>query len=78
MDYICKNAICPYFERAVNGTKVYCECAKLNFRNARQAKQYFACFCASYDYEKCTIARSLTRFYEEAESMEVKNFEVKR
>lgn len=55
--------ICPYYSWDKPRT-VYCEGGVLRFHDDGQLQEYAGRFCASYDWHRCTVARSLEGYYD--------------
>lgn len=62
---------CPFYTSNAVG-EVRCEGGRINFINKELSEEYFDSFCASYDWQKCSIASSLVRFYENTNAIEPK------
>ena len=69
--YTNKIFICPFYTSNAKGL-VRCEGGHISFRNEALSKEYFDSFCASYNWQKCSIASSLVRFYENTNAIEPK------
>lgn len=55
---------CPYF-RWDKKTDLYCEAGILKFKDAERKKSYAAAYCCSLNnWETCSLATALSRFYE--------------
>lgn len=54
---------CKYFRKSRNAF-IYCEAARLNFRDRRQRDDYCRAYCNKSDeYNACPIRQSLDDFY---------------
>lgn len=67
-NYTNKIFICPFYTSNAKGL-VRCEGGNISFCNEALSKEYFDCFCASYNWKGCSIARALVGFYEKSDSI---------
>ena len=62
------NRTCEYFSRVWKDF-IYCEAARLRFKDKNQRNEYCSCFCNKADSEnKCPIKQSLDEFYKKNDS----------
>ena len=57
--------ICPYYSWD-KPQAIYCEGGVLRFHDGAQLQEYAGRFCGSYDWHRCTVARSLEGYYDRA------------
>lgn len=63
MGYSNRTFICPFYVRD-HRDKMRCEGGTVRLADLRSTLRYMNSYCASYDWERCTLARALEEFYE--------------
>lgn len=60
--------ICPYYQES-DALCVHCEGGtRIVFPARTEAREYTARYCNSYEWAHCTVAASLTRYYERTDA----------
>lgn len=63
MGYSKRLFICPYYVRDYRN-RMSCEGGVVQIADAPATVRYMDRYCASYDWERCTLAQALNDFYE--------------
>ena len=66
MGYSNKTWICPYYIRDYKD-HMSCEAGRMALPSVRATQEYMAQYCATYDWEDCSLGCALTRYFEEKE-----------
>lgn len=62
MSYWHRFCICPYYSYDEK-LAVHCEAGKIKFKGDVAITDYMDKYCASYEYEKCSLAKFLEEYY---------------
>ena len=68
MGYTKKLFICPFYTSNDKGV-VRCQGGNICLHNNAELRKYYIKYCASDNWEKCSIAKSLVNFYENSKSV---------
>ena len=65
MGYSLRTFCCPYYEK--DGKRsVHCEGGRIALPNRELTQDYFDAYCGDVTgWKRCTVARAITRFYED-------------
>lgn len=58
--------VCPYHYRHYKD-HIICEDGRIELPSIEAAKDYMRSYCGSYNWEHCSLARALNKYYEEKE-----------
>lgn len=69
MGYSNRLWVCPYYTRDYKD-HMSCEGGRVEFPSVKATRDYMARYCASNEWESCTLARALTEHYDEKETQQ--------
>ena len=69
MGYSNRTWMCPYYIRDYKD-HMSCEAGRIQLPDIRASQDYMAKYCSTYDWEDCSLACALTRYFEDKDREE--------